>query len=53
MNGYNSCFECVKEFYSGKKETFFISAPTKEDAVKKARKENPTCYVKIIREVKF
>lgn len=51
MTGFNRCFKCEKEFYSGKKEIFYVTALTKEKAYEKAIKENPTCYVKIICEV--
>ena len=53
MLNENNCYECEKEYYSGKKETFYISAPTIEKAVEKARKMYPTCYVKVIKEIKI
>ena len=47
----NRKFECTREYYSGKKETFYITSTTLEKAREKAIKENPTCYVKVIKEV--
>ena len=45
------CFECTKEFYSGKVETFYVTAETEEKARKKAIKENPKCYVRVIKKI--
>lgn len=53
MKYRNSCFECTRESYNGRKETFYIAAPTLEKARERAIKENPTRYVKVIKEVKF
>lgn len=49
----NSCYECEKEYFSGKKETFYVSAHTFEKAKEKAIRENPTCYVKVVKEIKM
>lgn len=51
MTGFNRCFKCEKEFYNGKREIFYVTATTKEKAYKKAVKENPNCYVRLICEV--
>lgn len=51
MNPKMFCFECTREYYSGKVETFYVPAPTEEKARSKAIKENPKCYVKVIRKV--
>jgi hypothetical protein len=51
MNPKMFCFECTREYYSGKVETFYVSAPSEEKARSKAIKENPKCYVKVIRKV--
>lgn len=53
MNCKKKCYECTKEYNSGKKETFYITASTIEKATEKARKENPTCYVKVVKEIKI
>lgn len=52
-NSYDDEYKPITVIYILKEDWVYVSAHTFEKAKEKAIKENPTCYVKVVKEIKM